>query len=146
MPYVFICLIFVSFSASAEMFKCFDGVRPKYTYQNKPCEEAGLKTEKIITDKDALIGSVDYSDYKREAKERAALADLSEQGNHEHRKADYARSWANQRQDTADECAALLLEKRHILSMQRQNSTAWLHERYAANRKRMQTIDCRAFN
>ncbi|WP_132038642.1 hypothetical protein [Iodobacter fluviatilis] len=63
------------------MFKCFDGVRPKYTYQNKPCEETGLKTAKIITDKDALIGSADFSGYKREANERAALADLSEQAN-----------------------------------------------------------------
>ncbi|NHQ85284.1 hypothetical protein HA050_04055 [Iodobacter sp. HSC-16F04] len=124
------------------MFKCFDGVRPKYTYQNKPCEEAGLKTAKMITDKDALIGSADFSGYKREAKERAALADLSEQGNDERRKAEYTRSWTSQRQDTADECAALLSEKRHILSMQRQNSTAWLHERYAVNRKRMQAIDC----
>jgi hypothetical protein len=140
MPRLLICLVFVSFPASAEMFKCFDGVHPKYTYQNMPCENTGLKTAKIITNKDALVGSADFSGYQREAKERAALSRALAQGDIERRNPEYARAEENQGKDNG--CATLLAEKRRILSMQRQDSTAALHERYAENRKRMQAINC----
>ncbi|AMC34219.1 hypothetical protein [Janthinobacterium sp. B9-8] len=142
MRYVLMCWLFISFGVSAEVFKCFDGVRPKYTYQNMPCEDVGLKTAKKITDKDAVIGSADFSGYRREARERADISRTVDRDFNERRNIEYQRSGAGQRQSTAAECASLIEEKRSIVSMQRQKSTAWLHQLYAENRKRMQAIDC----
>lgn len=125
--------------ASAQMFKCFDGVHPKYTYQNSPCEEAGLKTAKIITNKDALIGSADFSGYKREEKVRAQATspiNTPRQQSAPEQPSYSARSNLN------EQCETLLNRKRRILAAQRQNSTAWLHEEYRTVTKQMQSIDC----
>jgi hypothetical protein len=132
MRYLFVFICLVAPYVSAAVCKCFDGVRPKYTYQNAPCEDSGLKTAKEITDKDALVGSADFSGYRGEARQRAEIW----------RNVEYERSGADQRKDTAAECASLIEEKRSIVSRQRHKSTAWLHARYADNRKQMQAIDC----
>ncbi|WP_293934952.1 hypothetical protein [Iodobacter sp.] len=142
MRYLFVFICLVAPYASAAVYKCFDGVRPKYTYQNAPCEDSGLKTAKEITNKDALVGSADFSGYRREARERAEISRNVERDFIERRNVEYQRSGVEQRKDTATECASLVEEKRYIVSMQRHKSTAWLHARYAENRKRMQAIDC----
>lgn len=124
--------------ASAQMYKCFDGVHPKYTYQNAPCEEAGLKTAKVITDKDALIGSADFSGYRREEKVRTQI---SQQTSVRQRPAAEEPIYSEKR-NTDVSCGMLLSRKRSILAAQRQNSTAELHEAYRAVTKQMQAIDC----
>ena len=133
-------LVLLTFSslASAEMYKCFDGVRPKYTYQNSPCEDAGLKTAKVITNKDALIGSADFSGYKREEKVRTEISrqtPVRQQSTTE-------QPIYNTKPNTDVSCEMLLSKKRRILAWQRQNSTAGLHEAYRDVTKQMQAIDC----
>lgn len=142
MRYLLLCLACVPFFASAQAYKCFDGKRPKYTYQNMPCEDTGLKTAKIITNKDAMVGSADFSGYAREAEERASTSKILERDHIERRNIDYQRSGAGQRQDTSNQCAGLVNEKRSIIAQQRQRSTPYLQEAFNNVTKRMQKIDC----
>jgi hypothetical protein len=124
--------------ASAQMYKCFDGVRPKYTYQNAPCEEAGLKTAKVITNKDALIGSADFSGYRREEKVRAEISRQTPV----RQQSTFEPLIYSARPNTGVGCEMLLSRKRGILAAQRQKSTAELHEAYRDVTKKMQAIDC----
>lgn len=138
MRWIIMALLISSSQASAEMYKCFDGVRPKYTYQNAPCEEAGLKTAKVITNKDALIGSADFSGYRREEKVRTQIS----QQTPVRQQSAYEPLMYSTKSNTDASCESLLYTKRRILAAQRQNSTASLHEAYRDVTKRMQAIDC----
>jgi hypothetical protein len=143
MKYLFMIFAFTSSCASAEMFKCFDGVRPKYTYQNMPCENSGLKTAKKITNKDATIGSADLSGYAKEARVREGINRDLEQDHQERRNVEVARTTvASSRQGYFDECPRLILRKRSILGQQRHRSTQALQDEYNGVVKRMQKIDC----
>ncbi|MCX7206988.1 MAG: hypothetical protein NT086_13610 [Proteobacteria bacterium] len=165
MRYLLLCLACVPFIASAQAYKCFDGKKPKYTYQNMPCEDTGLKTAfdgkkpkytyqnmpcedtglktaKLITNNDAMVGSADFSGYAREAKERAATSRMLERDHIERRNIDYERSGAGQRQDTSNQCAWLVNEKRSIIAQQRHRSTPYLQDAFNDVTKRMQKIDC----
>ena len=138
MRWLIMVLLVSSSQASAEMYKCFDGVRPKYTYQNSPCEEAGLKTAKIITNKDALIGSADFSGYRREEKVRTEISRQTPA----RQQSSTEPLINNVKASTNEQCETLLRRKRRILAWQRQNSTAELHEEYRVVTKQMQAIDC----
>ncbi|AMC34247.1 hypothetical protein [Janthinobacterium sp. B9-8] len=143
MKYLLMMFAFASTYSSAEMFKCFDGKRPKYTYQNMPCEDSGLKTAKKITDKDALIGSADLSGYVKEARAREAIERELERNQQERRSAEAARSTVvSSHQWDVDECPQLILRKRGILSQQRHRSTQSLQDEYNWVVKKMQKIDC----
>ncbi len=143
MKYLLMIFAFASSCASAEMFKCFDGVRPKYTYQNMPCEDSGLKTAKKITNKDAMVGSADLSGYAKEARVRESINRNLEQDHQERRSIEAARSTVvSSNYIDSNECPRLILRKRGILAEQRHNSTWSLQDSYNVVVKRMQKIDC----
>jgi hypothetical protein len=143
MKCLFMMLFFTPTYSLAEMFKCFDGVRPKYTYQNMPCEDSGLKTAKKITDKDALIGSADLSGYAKEARVRESIERNLERDRQERHTPEKVRPVVTSSpQGSWNSCPQLILRKRSILAQQRQNSTQPLQDEYNWVVKKMHEINC----